>query len=265
MHRPALFTFAVLLVFVALGLADRHVDLAGQLGLGAATWLVLLVALWRLPAERRVQTLLVVGVATCMEVVGSILWGVYTYRLHNLPLFVPPGHGLVYLAGISLSETALVRARPRAFVRTVAVCAALWGLFGLTALPRFDLGGAIGVTVFLFFLWKGRAPAIYGGVFFVVLFLEIWGTAVGLWQWHAITPGLGLPMGNPPSGAMSGYVLFDIVAIAVTASLLRRRHAPAPATPAAEPASFPAPPADPAARPAEAVPQAATQAAFARS
>src|SRR5438874_1067197 len=117
------FTFGVLLVFVALGLADRHVDLAGQLGLGFATWAVLLAALWPLPLERRLQTLLVVGVATCMEVVGSILWGVYTYRLHNLPLFVPPGHGLVYLAGISLSETAFVRARPRAFVRAVAVCA----------------------------------------------------------------------------------------------------------------------------------------------
>jgi len=267
MRRPSLFTAGVLLVFVGLGLADRHVDLTGQLGLGAATWLVLLVALWRLPLERRVQTLLVVGVATCMEVVGSILWGVYTYRLHNLPLFVPPGHGLVYLAGISLSQTALVRARPRAFVRVVTLCAAAWALLGLTALPRFDLGGAIGVSVFLFFLWKGRAPTIYGGVFFVVLFLELWGTAVGLWQWHAVTPGLGLPMGNPPSGAMSGYVLFDIVAIAVTGRLLGsfRRRAPEPAALPAEPASSPAPHADPAARPGEAAPQAATQAAFARS
>ena len=36
-------------------------------------------------------------------------------------------------------------------------------------------------------------------------------------------------MGNPPSGAMSGYVLFDVVAIAVTARLLRGRQAPVPA------------------------------------
>ena len=259
------FTLGVLLVFVGLGLADRHVDLTGQMGLGAATWAVLLVALWKLPVERRVQTLLVVAVATCMEVVGSILWGVYSYRMHNLPMFVPPGHGLVYLAGISLSQTRLVRARPRGFVALVAAGAAAWGLLGLTALPRFDLGGAIGVSVFLFFLWKGRAPTIYGGVFFVVLFLEIWGTAVGLWQWHAVTPGLGLPMGNPPSGAMSGYVLFDIVAIAVTARLLRRRHEQEPAAPRAEPASSPAPFADQAARPAEGVQPGATRAAFARS
>ena len=259
------FTAGVLLVFVALGLADRHVELTGQLGLGAATWAVLGYALWRLPPERRVQTLLVVGVATCMEVVGSILWGVYTYRLHNLPLFVPPGHGLVYLAGISLSETALIRARPRAFAGLVTACAAAWGVLGLTALPRFDLGGAIGVSVFLIFLWKGRAPAIYGGVFFVVLFLELWGTAVGLWQWHAVTPGLGLPMGNPPSGAMSGYVLFDIVAIAVTGWLLRRLHARAPEAPAAEPASSRPAGADPATRRAGAALRGAMRAAFARS
>ena len=227
------FTLGVLLVFVALGLADRHVDLAGQLGLGLATWAVLLAALRPLPLERRLQTLLVVGVATCMEVVGSILWGVYNYRLHNLPLFVPPGHGLVYLAGMSLSESRLVRARPRAFVVLATACAATWGLLGLTALPRFDLGGAIGVSVFLFFLWRGRVPTVYAGVFLVVLFLELWGTAVGLWQWHAVTPGLGLPMGNPPSGAMSGYVLFDIVAIAVTGRLLRRLRAPVPAAAAA--------------------------------
>jgi hypothetical protein len=230
---PALCTFAVLLVFVGLGLADRHVGLAGQIGLGLATWAVLLAALWALPLKLQLQTLLVVGVATCAEVVGSILWGVYTYRLHNLPLFVPPGHGLVYLGGISLSRTAFVRARPRAFVVAVTACAATWALVGLTVLPRFDLGGAIGVSVFLFFLWKGRAPTVYGGVFFVVLFLELWGTAVGLWQWHAVTPGLGLPMGNPPSGAMSGYVLFDILAIAVTARVLHRFRAPAPAPVAA--------------------------------
>ncbi len=221
--RPSLFTLGVVLYFVALGLADRGVDAYGQIGLGLVTWAVLLAALWTLPLERRLQTLLVVAVATCMEVVGSILWGVYSYRLHNLPLFVPPGHGLVYLGGISLSQTAFVRRRPGVFVGAVAACAAAWGLAGLTVLPRTDVGGALGVAVFLFFLVRGRAPAIYGGVFLVVLFLEIWGTAIGLWQWHAVTPGLGVRMGNPPSGAMSGYVLFDIVAIGLTARLLGRR------------------------------------------
>lgn len=228
-NRPALFSLGVILFFVALGLTDRRVGLQGQLVLGGVTWAVLLAALRPLSTERRLQTLLVVVVATGMEVVGSILWGVYTYRLHNLPLFVPPGHGLVYLGGISLSQTAFVRARTQLFVGAVACCAAAWALVGLILLPRLDVGGAIGVALFLFFLLRGRAPAIYAGVFVVVLFLEIWGTAIGLWQWHATAPGTGLAMGNPPSGAMSGYVLFDVVALAVTARLLRSRVVPVPA------------------------------------
>ena len=34
---------------------------------------------------------------------------VYVYRLHDVPAFVPPGHGLVYLAALALGGTALVR------------------------------------------------------------------------------------------------------------------------------------------------------------
>jgi len=220
---PLVFAVGVIFFFVALGLSDRAVDIRGQLCLGLVTWVVLALALRSLPAERRLQALLVVAVATCAEVIGSIIWGVYTYRLHNLPLFVPPGHGLVYLAGMRLSESVVLRRHPRALVRFTALFAATWGLAGLVLLPRLDAGGALGVSVFLFFLFRGRAPTIYAGVFVVVAFLELWGTAIGLWQWHAVTPGLGLPMGNPPSGAVSGYVLFDIVAIAVTARIVGHR------------------------------------------
>jgi hypothetical protein len=212
---------AVVVFFVGLGIADRHVELRGQLALGALTWLVLIAVLSRVSLERRLQTLVVVCAATCAEVIGSILWGVYTYRLHNLPLFVPPGHGLVYLGGFALADTAPVRARPRAFVASVTAVALAWGIAGVTVLPRSDIGGLLGIAVFLVFLLRGRAPAVYGGVFCMVCFLELWGTAAGIWQWHAVTPGLGLTMGNPPSGAASGYVLFDIAAIAVTARVLQ--------------------------------------------
>ena len=75
---------------------------------------MLLAALTRVPLEVRAQALGVVCFATIGEVTGSLIWGVYHYRLHNLPLFVPPAHGLVYLAGLSLA-TAL-RAHTRALV-----------------------------------------------------------------------------------------------------------------------------------------------------
>jgi hypothetical protein len=210
----------VLAFFLAILTADRYVDLRGQLLLGLATWVVLLAALRPLPTDRRLQTLLVIVAATCMEVVGSIIWGVYTYRLHNLPLFVPPGHGLVYLSGMRLSETRLAAGNRRVFITAVAVCAAGWALAGLTFLPQRDVSGAIGTAVFLVFLLRGRVPAVYAGVFCIVGCLELAGTASGVWRWHELVPGLQLPSGNPPSGAASGYVLFDIVAIGLSARLL---------------------------------------------
>ena len=51
----------------------------------------------------RAQVIGVVLFATVAEVTGSLIWGVYRYRLHNLPLFIPPAHGLVYLSGPSRS------------------------------------------------------------------------------------------------------------------------------------------------------------------
>src|ERR687892_61159 len=111
---------------------DRYVDEQQQLLLGAATWAVLLLACRGIGPERLAQVALVVCVASCTEVVGSILWGVYEYRLGNLPAFVSPGHGLVYLTGLRLSECAFVRRRPRPFVFAVLGLCLAWTLAGLT-------------------------------------------------------------------------------------------------------------------------------------
>jgi hypothetical protein len=218
--RPWLFCGFVVAFFLAVFRIDVSVGLRGQLLLGAATWLVFLAALRRLTPEGRMRALLVVVAATCMEVVGSILWGVYTYRLGNLPLFVPPGHGLVYLTGLSLTQTRLVSRNQARFIVGVALVALGWALAGLTVLPRLDASGALGMSVFLVFLLLGRARLLYAAVFLVVAVLEISGTVVGVWAWKEVVPGLQLPSGNPPSGAASGYVLFDIVAIALTARLM---------------------------------------------
>src|SRR5262249_48546704 len=42
----------------------------------------------------------------------------------------------------------------------------------------------------------------------------------GTWRWAEEIPGLGVPDGNPPSGAASGYVFFDIAALALAPWLL---------------------------------------------
>lgn len=210
---------------------DTQVDLHGQLVLGALTWIVLVAAARPLPSERRAQVAVVICAATVAELTGSILWGVYSYRLHNLPTFVPPAHGLVFMAGLSLSEA--LRRHARALVLTAAAGASAWGLLGLVALPRTDAAGALGVPLLLAFLWRSRARTAYAGVFLVVAALELYGTAIGTWRWAVELPGLGIPDGNPPSGVASGYVWFDVMALLLAPRLLaalRRPGRPAAAT-----------------------------------
>ncbi len=197
---------------------DHFASYPEQLGLGVITCGALLAALVRVSPERRAQALGVVAFATIGEATGSLLWGVYRYRLHNLPLFVPPAHGIVYLSGLSLA-VALAR-HTRALVAAAGIVAATWGVLGLTVLPRRDVAGAVGVPLLLLFLWRSRNRAIYAGVFLVVASLELYGTAIGTWRWSTDLPGLGIPDGNPPSGVASGYVWFDVMALLTAPAVL---------------------------------------------
>jgi len=219
-RSPGRFCLAVLAITV-LGLAlDQQVDLTGQLVLSACTWGFLLLFMVYLTPMERATTVVVIVVATMAEIVGSVIWGVYDYRLGNLPLFVPAGHGLVYLAGLRLSQTALAEAKrpgPRVGRDHHGVGVGIAGG---------DRAGAQGRGRRV----RGRharrvpaarqAPAVYAGVFFVVAFLELYGTIIGTWTWAEEVPGLGISDGNPPSGVASGYVFFDIAALAIAPWLL---------------------------------------------
>ena len=227
---PLPFAALVLCVITTFLALDHFANLDEQLLLGAATWGILLAACAPLEPEDRARTLLVVIVATCAEVVGSLVLGAYTYRLENLPAFVPPGHGLVYLAGLRISQSAPVRSHARAFVRAVIALVAVWGLAGLFLFGRTDVLGAVIGSALIYVLIRGHTAALYASVFLVVAFLEVYGTSIGAWHWAATTPDTALPTGNPPSGIAGVYVLFDIAAIALAPRLLRAlRRLPVPA------------------------------------
>lgn len=216
--RICVFVVGVTLIGLFL---DRIVSLPGQYILGALCWVMLWLALRSATRIERVQTLVVIAVATCFEIIGSIIWGAYIYRHHNLPMFVPPGHGMVYLFGLRLSQTSWVRTHTRLWIRIAAVGLVAWGILGLFILPRTDVGGAIGVVVLLGFLLRGRNASVYASVFAFVAFLELYGVSMGTWAWQAHIPGTPVPTGNPPSGIAAGYVFFDIAAIALSPAILR--------------------------------------------
>lgn len=212
---------ALVFVLTTAGLAlDSAGGLAAQNLLGVVVAGFLVMSLVPLSPIERARTLIVIVVATMGEVLGSLIWGAYEYRLSNLPLFVPPGHGIVYLTGLRISEIGFVKRNTRRFVHAAAVAAAAWAVLGLTLLPRADVAGAIGVVFLIVFLLRGRAPAVYAGVFVMVAYLEIYGTWIGTWRWAEELPGTGIANGNPPSGIAAGYVFFDICALALAPIVL---------------------------------------------
>ena len=214
-------TLVVVTAWIALVLlVDQRVGHGGQLALGVATAGVLAVLLALHPKTVRLQTLAVVGIATLGEIVGSLVWGLYHYRLENLPAFVPPGHGLVYLGGLSLA--ALLARRSGALLVAAGAAAAIWGIAGVTVLPAPDASGTMGCAFLVAVLVLARRP-VYAGVFMVVMALELYGTALGTWTWESSVPGLGLSQGNPPSGVASGYVVFDVLALAAVAWFAARQ------------------------------------------
>ena len=218
--KPLLFAGAVLGIIIGFLALDQFAGAREQALIGAATWAALLAACIPLSTEGRGRVAIVVVVATTAEILGSIVIGAYEYRLVNLPAFVPPGHGLVYLAGLAISQSAPVRRHRRAFLATIIALVAAWGIAGLALLGRADVLGALCGVLLIYVLVRSRAPTVYAGVFIMVALLELYGTAIGAWTWAAVVPGTPLPTGNPPSGIAGAYVLFDIAAIAFAPRLV---------------------------------------------
>ena len=192
---------------------DTWVNLGGQLVLGAVTWALLL---WWLSHETQLvwaQTAVVVVLATIIEYVFSGWLGVYLYRLDHVPAYVPPGHGLVYLAALTIGRLPFIREHARAAIRWTVVLAGAWALWGFMISPRRDVLGFFWYLCLLGFIKWGKSTLLYVGAFITVSYLEILGTTLGVWAWQPVDTIMGwVPMGNPPSIAAGGYGWFDLYA-----------------------------------------------------
>lgn len=202
-------------VLLVLGL-DAGASLAQQRLLGLFTWSLLALALVFERRATRVQVAVVVCFATVMEYVFAGWLGVYVYRLDNVPAFVPPGHGLVYLAALALGRSAWARAHGRVLLPASLILCGGWVLWGLVWSPRLDVLGAFWFGCLLLFAWRGRSPLLYAGAFLVVSYLELVGTGLGTWAWQPHDPTGLIAIGNPPSGIAGGYAWFDAAALWLT-------------------------------------------------
>jgi hypothetical protein len=212
------------------GLGGHGASDAEQRLLGVGTWVLLLALLAREPVRIRAQVAVVVAFATLVEYTFSYELHVYVYRLHNVPWFVPPGHGLVYLGALAIGRSPAVTSRSRVLIPLTLVVGGGYAGWGLFISSRQDLLGMLWFGCLAAFLIKGRQPTVFVGAFVVVTYLELLGTHLGAWTWQVKDPVAHLiSMGNPPSGAAGGYGFFDAAALAlaprIDAAVARRRAA----------------------------------------
>ena len=236
-----------LLAYTPLGLyADAHVGNVVQQGaLGVLTFAVLAVATRFSPPLERRQVWLAVGIATAGEIYFSLVVGLYRYRFDNVPLYVPAGHGLVYLFAITSARTPLMLARREVLVRLALITASAWALAGITILPRvngrFDEVGALLWLLFLYFTLRSRQAPVYAAAFLMTSVLELFGTGFRNWTWLPVAPFTHLQQGNPPSVIAGAYCLLDAAVLRLAprlptirtlkARLRRRRRLSASSSP----------------------------------
>ena len=164
----------------------------------------------------------VVVLAAVVELVFSGWLGVYVYRLEHVPMYVFPGHGLVYLAALTFGRLDVVRRHSALAVRATVVVAGAWALWGVLLSPRQDVLGVFWYVCLLGFLRWGRSTLLYVGAFVVVSYLELLGTAWGVWAWQPVDTIMGwVAMGNPPSIAAGGYGWFDLYAVLLAPAIVR--------------------------------------------
>ena len=203
------------------GLAlDQLVDFWGQTLTNVGIWAALLY--WLRSAAPHDQRALAICVlyATAGEIFLSLVWGLYEYRLSNVPLFVPPGHALLFMLGRILAE------RARDWIVWFVPLAAAPFVFPLawTGLGTLD---ALLFALFLLCLLSGRASKLYSVMFVLSLAMEVYGTRLGNWTWAPEAPWLGFTTINPPLAAGAFYCMLDMLVVATLAGK-RGRPAVAP-------------------------------------
>ncbi len=216
---PRLLLALVPLVIVC-GLAfDQHGGALGQPMVVGVTWLAFGALLLRTDVAGRTMMLTCLVYATVGEVLLSLVWQVYDYRLGNLPLFVPPGHVLLFLLGLSVAP----RVTP-AIVRVVTVGAV--GVVAVLAFTARDTFSAVLVAVFVASVVRGRHRALYATMFVLALIMELYGTWLGNWHWNASVGTTGLVTLNPPVAAGAFYCALDLLVMLSMRVLGRRSSQP---------------------------------------
>gem|GEM_PF-4870265 len=120
---------AVTFVCVALCLhLDADATLERQYALGVCAWALLIALLLGEAPAVRVQVVIAIIFATIGEHFASPFMGGYIYRFENVPAYVPPGPGMVYLTAVALARSGFFQRYRKQITVVVLAVGSAWAL-----------------------------------------------------------------------------------------------------------------------------------------
>jgi len=191
-------TFAVGLII------DQYGGLAGQLFVSVWCWALMLRLISVSPPHWRTAFFACLIWATAGELFLSLVWGLYTYRLGNIPLFIPPGHVFLFWLGLTFAPRL-----SRLFVYAVPVAAL--GYAGVAFFQGADTVSIPLVALFILCWLQPQGRRLYSLMLVISLIVELYGTWMGNWVWHADVAHFPLNSANPPLAAGSFYCMLDVL------------------------------------------------------
>lgn len=203
------------LLFLWLGLWLDSLCLAEEFKYGqyATDIFALLLFIWTYAhVKKQLKALMLFGliVASLGEVVFSLLLGMYTYRLENIPLYVPLGHSLVYVAVYYIAKEPKIVQLKFFLVPFLYSAIILYALFWLYFAG--DVFGFLCTALILLLLKRyPKSELFFLLMYFMIVYLELLGTHYGAWVWPEIwfDTFAFMPSANPPSGISVFYFGFD--------------------------------------------------------
>jgi hypothetical protein len=173
-------------------------------------WVALIWIILRADGPERRLLIVCVAVAAAGECFLGLVWGLYEYRLGNLPLFIPPGHALVYAAGSRLR-----RFVPGFAPAAIGIAMAPLCLVGLWC--GSDTQGPIWYCLLIYFLTRRGDRRFYAGMFLLALAIESYGTGLGGWRYFAREPWFGLhTVTTPPLWTGVFYCTLDALVAGIS-------------------------------------------------
>ncbi|MCW2119022.1 hypothetical protein [Flavobacterium sp. 7A] len=153
--------------------------------------------------------------AVIIGIVGEHLFSIglnmYTYRLKNVPLYVPPGHAIVYITAVYFCKEPIVRKYRKSLEKYFTIFILIYSTLFLL-LTQDIFGFIMSILVLVLLRKHPRERLFFYSMYIIVAFLEIIGTNYGCWSWPPTAYDFFpfLKSANPPSGISLFYFTLDL-------------------------------------------------------